>query len=175
MTTPIIDLQIACENSENLPSLEQFTLWVQTALAYEAQTEDFPETEIWAEPGRYICGTAVNLITSVVGVTERGGQPWYFLDEGLYGTFSGVLFDQWDFKLISFKESEEKVAATFAGPSCDSLDIMFRGRMTAPLEVGDLLLVPSCGAYTSASATTFNGFSKARFVVWEKVQDIAGE
>lgn len=132
--------------------------------------EDFPNIEIWSEPGRYICGTAVNLITSVIGVTERGGQPWYFLDEGLYGTFSGVIFDQWDFKLISFKEGEERVAATFAGPSCDSLDIMFRGRMTAPLEVGDLLLVPSCGAYTSASATTFNGFSRARFVIWEDVK-----
>ena len=133
--------------------------------------EDFPGIEIWAEPGRYICGTAVNLITSVIGVTERGGQPWYFLDDGLYGTFSGVIFDQWDFKLISFKEGDERVAATFAGPSCDSLDIMFRGRMTVPLEVGDLLLVPSCGAYTSASATTFNGFSKAEFVVWERVKD----
>ena len=132
--------------------------------------EDFADTEIWAEPGRYICGTAVNLVTSVIGVTERGGQPWYFLDEGLYGTFSGVLFDQWDFKLISFREGEKKVAATFAGPSCDSLDIMFRGRMTVPLEVGDLLLVPSCGAYTSASATTFNGFSKAKFVIWERVK-----
>ena len=133
--------------------------------------EDFPGIEIWAEPGRYICGTTVNLITSVIGVTERGGQPWYFLDDGLYGTFSGVIFDQWDFKLISFKEGDERVAATFAGPSCDSLDIMFRGRMTVPLEVGDLLLVPSCGAYTSASATTFNGFSKAEFVVWERVKD----
>ena len=132
--------------------------------------EDFADAEIWAEPGRYICGTAVNLITSVIGVTERGGQPWYFLDEGLYGTFSGVLFDQWDFKLISFREGEAKVAATFAGPSCDSLDIMFRGRLTVPLQVGDLLLVPSCGAYTSASATTFNGFSKAKFVIWERVK-----
>lgn len=132
--------------------------------------EDFADAEIWAEPGRYICGTAVNLITSVIGVTERGGQPWYFLDEGLYGTFSGVLFDQWDFKLISFREGDEKVAATFAGPSCDSLDIMFRGRLTVPLQVGDLLLVPSCGAYTSASATTFNGFSKAKFVIWERVK-----
>lgn len=46
MTTPIIDLQIAAENSEDLPSLEQFTQWVQRALAHEAQTEDFPETEI---------------------------------------------------------------------------------------------------------------------------------
>ena len=133
--------------------------------------EDFPGIEIWAEPGRYICGTVANLITSVIGVTERGGQPWYFLDDGLYGTFSGVIFDQWDFKLISFKEGDERVAATFAGPSCDSLDIMFRGRMTVPLEVGDLLLVPSCGAYTSASATTFNGFSKAEFIVWERVKD----
>ena len=132
--------------------------------------EDFPNIEIWSEPGRYICGTAVNLITSVIGVTERGGHPWYFLDEGLYGTFSGVIFDQWDFKLISFKEGKERVAATFAGPSCDSMDIMFRGRMTVPLEVGDLLLVPSCGAYTSASATTFNGFSRARFVIWEDVK-----
>lgn len=132
--------------------------------------EDFPRVEIWAEPGRFICGTAVNLITSVIGVTERGGQPWYFLDEGLYGTFSGVLFDQWDFKLISFKEGEQ-VAATFAGPSCDSLDIMFRGKMTVRQEEGDLILVPICGAYTSASATTFNGFSKANFVVWEDVKE----
>lgn len=132
--------------------------------------EDFLGVEIWAEPGRFICGTAVNLITSVIGVTERGGQPWYFLDEGLYGTFSGVLFDQWDFKLISFKEGEQ-VAATFAGPSCDSLDIMFRGKMTVRQEEGDLILVPICGAYTSASATTFNGFSKANFVVWEDVKE----
>ena len=28
-----------------------------------------------------------------------------------------------------------------------------------------------CGAYTSASATTFNGFSKANFVVWEDVKE----
>ena len=132
--------------------------------------EDFPNVEIWAEPGRFMCGTAVNLITSVIGVTERGGQPWYFLDDGLYGTFSGVIFDQWDFKLISFKEGEE-VEATFAGPSCDSLDIMFRGKLTVRQEVGDLLLVPSCGAYTSASATTFNGFSKANFIVWEDLKD----
>ena len=48
--------------------------------------------------------------------------------------------------------------ATFAGPSCDSLDIMFRGKLTVRQEVGDLLLVPSCGAYTSASATTFKWF-----------------
>jgi len=120
-----------------------------------------------------MCGTAVNLITRVIGENERNGQNWYFLDDGIYGTFSGVIFDQWDFKLISFKDGK-KIPATFAGPSCDSLDIMFRGKMTEPLEVGDLLLVPVCGAYTSASATTFNGFKKARTVIWEEVREELG-
>lgn len=46
MTAPIIDLQIACENQENLPTLEQFTLWVAQALTIEAQTGNFPETEL---------------------------------------------------------------------------------------------------------------------------------
>lgn len=135
--------------------------------------EDFSDKIIWSEPGRYMAGTAQNLITKVIGVNERNGQVWYFLDDGIYGTFSGVIFDQWDYKLISFKEGE-KIPATFAGPSCDSLDIMFRGKMTEPLEVDDLLLVPVCGAYTSASATTFNGFKKARMVIWEDVQDELG-
>lgn len=135
--------------------------------------EDFADTEIWAEPGRFICGTAMNLITRVIGVSERGGQAWYFLDDGLYGTFSGVLFDQWDYQLVSFKQGEE-IAATFAGPSCDSLDVMFRGRMTVPLALNDLLLVTACGAYSSASATVFNGFKKTQIVALEDVKEELG-
>jgi ornithine decarboxylase len=129
----------------------------------------FPDTEIWAEPGRFICGTVANLITRVIGTQERNGKKWYFLDDGLYGTFSGVIFDHWDFELETFKEAEN-IPATFAGPSCDSLDIMFQDKLTPPLDIDDLILVPNCGAYTSASATVFNGFAKTPIVVWEEVQ-----
>ena len=51
---------------------------------------NFPDTEIWAEPGRFMCGTVSNLITSVIGTQTRNGNQWYFLDDGLYGTFSGL-------------------------------------------------------------------------------------
>lgn len=129
----------------------------------------FPDTEIWAEPGRFICGTAVNLITRVIGVSERNGQPWYFLDDGLYGTFSGVIFDHWDYELIPFKDGFP-IPSTFAGPSCDSLDIMFRDKPMPALVLGDVLLVPNCGAYSSASATVFNGFAKTEILVWEEIK-----
>ncbi|MBP2626268.1 MAG: Lysine decarboxylase [Firmicutes bacterium] len=136
----------------------------------ELLVRDFPDTEIWAEPGRFMCGTVSNLITSVIGTQERNGNQWYFLDDGLYGTFSGVIFDHWDFELETFK-SGEQIPATIAGPSCDSLDILFTDKMVAPLEIGDLILVPNCGAYTSASATVFNGFAKTPIVIWEEVRD----
>ncbi|MGX3067411.1 rRNA maturation RNase YbeY [Ursidibacter arcticus] len=41
-----IDLQLACENSDNLPSEEQFSHWVNQALTMQAQTADYPETEM---------------------------------------------------------------------------------------------------------------------------------
>lgn len=135
----------------------------------QALTDNFPTTEIWAEPGRFICGTAVNMITRVIGSQIRNGQQWYFLDEGLYGSFSGVMFDHWDYELETFK-SGMKIAATFAGPSCDSIDVMYRDRLTPVLDIDDLILVPACGAYTSASATVFNGFAKAQFVIWEEIE-----
>jgi ornithine decarboxylase len=133
-------------------------------------TEYFPGIEIWAEPGRFICATAVNLITRVIGTQQRNNQQWYFLDDGLYGTFSGIIFDHWDFELETFKNGV-KIPATFAGPSCDSLDILFKDKLTVPLELDDLILVPVCGSYTSASATVFNGFAKTTIIIWEEVED----
>ncbi|MBP2650431.1 MAG: ldc [Firmicutes bacterium] len=147
---------------------ESFDVAAMAGEIHSALVEYFPNTEIWAEPGRFICGTAVNLLTRVIGAQIRNHQQWYFLDEGLYGTFSGVIFDHWDFELETFKQGEP-ITATFAGPSCDSLDVMFREKTTRLLQVGDLILVPACGAYTSASATVFNGFAKAPIIVWEEV------
>ncbi|MGI6092400.1 MAG: type III PLP-dependent enzyme [Veillonellaceae bacterium] len=129
----------------------------------------FPDIEVWCEPGRFICGTAMNLITRVIGVQERNNKVWYFLDDGLYGTFSGIIFDHWDFELETFKTGP-KIPATFAGPSCDSLDILFRDKLTVPLEMDDVLLVPNCGSYTSASATVFNGFAKTPILIWEDIE-----
>lgn len=129
----------------------------------------FPDTDVWCEPGRFICGTAMNLITRVIGVQERNNKQWYFLDDGLYGTFSAVIFDHWEFEFETFKAGL-KIPATFAGPSCDSLDILYRDKLTVPLATDDLILVPNCGSYTSASATVFNGFAKTPIIIWEDVE-----
>lgn len=152
-----------------IPEIDQQApdLDAMTAAIAEALEEYFPDTEIWAEPGRYMCGTAVNLVTRVIGTKLRNGQPWYILDDGLYGSFNGLVFDHWQYKL-EFCRQGQLMSSVFAGPSCDSIDIVARDYMAPALQVGDLVLVPETGAYSSAAATCFNGFTPAKTVVYEE-------
>lgn len=130
--------------------------------------ELFPNVEIWSEPGRFMCGTAVNLVTSVIGTKTRNGQPWYILDDGMYGSFNGLLFDHWSFTLeMPKKDSGEMLPSTFVGPSCDSIDVVARDLPAPKLEIGDKIMVPNTGAYCTAAATNFNGFAPAETFVYE--------
>lgn len=128
--------------------------------------EIFPDTEIWAEPGRYICGTAVNLLTSVIGTSVRRGQPWYFLDDGIYNSFSSVIYEHWNYEFVTFKDEPQQLV-TFAGPSCDSLDVLSRSKLSEKLAFGDIVMIPNCGAYSYALTTGFNGFARPHIIVWD--------
>jgi ornithine decarboxylase len=119
---------------------------------------------ILAEPGRCISGDAMTLVVRVIGRSIRNGVPWYFIDDGLYGAFSGKLFDHCDYELVPQRVGPVHDCVV-AGPTCDSIDIVSRDQPLPNLEVGDLLLVPSMGAYTKASATSFNGFQPPVTVV----------
>lgn len=126
----------------------------------------FPDVEIWSEPGRYMCGTAVNLVARVIGTKLRNGQPWYVLDDGMYGSYNGLVFDHWTYKL-EFCRQGEKVPSVFVGPSCDSIDVVARDYPAPALQVGDLVLSPEMGSYSSSAATGFNGFQPAKTIVYE--------
>ncbi|MDQ0204775.1 type III PLP-dependent enzyme [Pectinatus haikarae] len=133
----------------------------------------FPDIEIWAEPGRYICGTVMNAITRVIGKQIRDGKICYYLDDGVYGIFSGVFFDHWEYELNSFKQGK-MLPSTFFGPSCDSLDVLTKDYPCPDLQIDDIVVASDCGAYTVASATNFNGFAKARVIHWEKEKERLG-
>ena len=130
--------------------------------ALDATFGDLP-IRIIAEPGRGMCAESVTLITRVVGKSVRSGLPWYFIDDGVYGSFSGKLFDDSDFELIAEAADERpRSGCVVAGPTCDSHDVVSVDQELPDLEVGELLLVPTMGAYTSASASGFNGLDIAR-------------
>ncbi len=129
----------------------------------EALEKYFDQCRVIAEPGRFLVANAVWLITQVVGRSRRGGVPWYYIDDGLYGSFSGRLFDKCDYTIQAERDGDRELCV-IAGPTCDSFDVLYTDRALPPVDIGDLLIVPGMGAYTNASASTFNGFPVARLV-----------
>jgi len=125
----------------------------------------FPEDiEIIAEPGRFIVATAAMLITEIIGKARRDGKIFYHINDGVYHTFSGVVYDHWIPNFNSFGRGKKEVCAV-VGPTCDSFDkISLSTQLPGNLEVGDYLYTENIGAYSTASSTKFNGFNGAKII-----------
>lgn len=134
------------------------------ARALDATFGDF-DIRLIAEPGRGLCAEAVTLLARVIGKSIRSGVPWYIIDDGVYGSFSGKLFDHADFPIVAeATDIRPRSPCVVAGPTCDSHDVVSVDQELPDLEIGELLLVPTMGAYTSASASGFNGLDLARLI-----------
>jgi len=123
----------------------------------------FPEDiQILAEPGRFMVATAATAVSKIIGKAVRDGKLCYYIDDGVYHTFSGILFDHCQYHLDSFKKGAEQICTVF-GPTCDALDVVSMSEELPPnLELGDLLYSKNIGAYSIASSTVFNGFPPAK-------------
>ncbi|MFZ0255739.1 MAG: type III PLP-dependent enzyme [Gammaproteobacteria bacterium] len=122
----------------------------------EALNAYFPDTRLIAEPGRALSASAAVLLTRVIGKARRQGMTWYYLEDGLYGSFSGCVFDHAQYRFTCLKEGEPE-PCVLSGPTCDSFDVITKEEFLPPLDLGDLIIAHDMGAYTTASATTFNG------------------
>jgi ornithine decarboxylase len=124
----------------------------------------FPnDIQIVAEPGRFLVATAAASIASVIGKAVRDGKPCYYIDDSVYHTFSGIIFDHCQYHVKAFKKGKKEIAAVF-GQTCDALDKISLSEELPELDVDDLVYSENIGAYSSASATWFNGFPPAKVV-----------
>lgn len=127
------------------------------------------EFTLLAEPGRFLAADCMTLITSVVGTAVRDGQVWHYLDDGLYGSYSNVMTEDVHPAILALSELSVPDASldlvTLAGPTCDSADVIARDYPMPDLAVGDLVISPSMGAYTSVTASPFNGIAPTPIVM----------
>jgi ornithine decarboxylase len=124
---------------------------------------DRPDLELMIEPGRALIGDSANLVTSVIAKAERGNENWLYLDVGVFNglmeTIEGFGYELVSEKEISgFADKMEMIPYTIAGPSCDSVDTMFKEyKLPKELTLGDRIYIKNTGAYTLSYASNFNG------------------
>jgi len=141
---------------ERCMPIEEFCAPVRIALKELAAT-----MHIIAEPGRYIAAPAAVAVSSVMGRALRGGRWWYYLDDGLYGSYSGQVYDHAVYPVEALGAAGPTYPSVLAGPTCDSIDVICEQVELPKLDVGDIVIGRTMGAYTWASASEFNFFPRA--------------
>lgn len=128
-------------------------------------TRLFPaDIEIIAEPGRFLVATAATCVMRIIGRAHRDGKLCYYVDDSVYHTFSGSIFDHCQYRIKSFKTGEAEMCTVF-GQTCDGMDCLAQSEeLPSKLKIGDLLYSENIGAYSNASSTWFNGFPPAKVV-----------
>lgn len=126
----------------------------------------FPkDIQVLAEPGRFMVATAGTAVSTIIGKAVRDGKLCYYVDDGVYHTFSGIIFDHCHYHMNAFRKGRDVQICTVFGPTCDALDVISMSEeLPADLERGEFLYSKNAGAYTAASATYFNGFPPAKIV-----------
>jgi len=113
------------------------------------------EFKIIAEPGRYFAEHIATLVTPVIGVKKAGVT----ISDSLYGSFNCIIFDHAtpDFYVLDCDNSK-MVHKTMFGSTCDGGDIIYKDCLVPEdIAVGNWIVWPRMGAYTSAATTRFNG------------------
>ena len=146
--------------TEAVMPIDEFCAPIRSALAKLPK-----HVRVIAEPGRFIAAPAAIAVSTVMGKAKRDGRWWYYLDDGLYGSYSGQLFDHAKYPVAALRDGGELFESVLAGPTCDSIDVIDDNIALPELEVGDLVVGRMMGAYTWASATDFNFFKRAKVVV----------
>ncbi len=145
---------------------EESFVEVSNAINWEIADWFGPKPGRWiAEPGRFFCNPVQTMFVPIVFVKENDECRRYIIDDSIYGQFNSIVMDhsrpEWvmvDANLRAIKRPSTTKNALFFGKTCDSMDFIAMEKNAPKYEVGDVMIFSNMGAYTSATATTFNGF-----------------
>jgi len=128
---------------------------------------DVDSINVIAEPGRYFAASSHTLVLSVLKkkktIDDKSGELVYeyTLTDGVYGSFNCNIFDHAKPKILPFNERDGTTyRCRVFGPTCDSMDTITDNCNLPDLLPGEWVYIENFGAYTSAAASNFNGFSK---------------
>ena len=147
-----------------LQKTNEFTTYAEEIQRFlrEDFGEDIPR--IILEPGRSLVGDAGVIVSEVVLISRKSStalERWVYTDVGMFNGLIETLGEAIKYPISSSRQGEEE-EVILAGPTCDSLDIMyeqFKYKLPLSLEIGDHVFWYSTGAYTTSySSIEFNGF-----------------
>jgi ornithine decarboxylase len=156
--------------TDDVPTIEEFCGPIRDAVQRLPR-----DVRVVSEPGRYLVASAGHTASAIVGKASREGSPWYYLDDGIYGSFGAQVFDGIYYQLSVLARGSRpgpKKISHLAGPTCDSGDMVSDGIPLPDLHIGDVVIAHVMGAYTCVTANDFNSVKRATIIALDEPESL---
>ncbi len=149
------------------PAIEDYADVITAAFTRRCEDLGFGQPTLLLEPGRSIVGRAgVALYT--VGAIKRipTVRKYVSVDGGMGDNIRPALYgSEYEAVLASRMSAQPSELVTLAGKYCESGDVLVRDIQMPLLESGDIIAIPSSGAYAPSMASNYNLNGRPAIVV----------
>ncbi len=121
---------------------------------------------LYIEPGRSIVANAGTTLYTVGGIKETvGGKTYVFVDGGMADNIRPALYQaKYEAGVVNKLEEEENNEITLAGKFCESGDVLIGNTKLQKTDIGDIIAMPTTGAYCYSMSSNYNRFAKPGLV-----------
>ena len=140
------------------PAVGDYAEVITSTLKRRASDLGLGEPRLVVEPGRSITGPAGVALYTVGAIKDIPTVRKYVsVDGGMGDNIRPALYDaQYEAVLANRMSDESRETVTLAGKFCESGDVLIRDASLPAMGAGDLVAVPSAGAYAPSMASNYN-------------------
>jgi len=129
----------------------------QVDLSLQAFRQEFPDVQLWIEPGRYVVAAAGALVTTVTQVKGKGEVRYIGVSTGMNSLIRPALYGAYhEIANLSKADQAGSEVVTVVGPICETGDKLGIDRLLPPTEEGDVLVIANAGAYGYVMSSNYN-------------------
>ena len=149
------------------PEIDEYAEVITSAFKRGCELHGFGEPTLLIEPGRSIVGRAGVALYTVGAIKDIPTVRKYVsLDGGMGDNIRPALYgSEYEAVVASRMSDAPSEVVTLAGKYCESGDILVRDIEMPTLESGDVIAIPSSGAYAPSMASNYNLNGRPAIVV----------
>ena len=148
------------------PDLNAYIQLMAGTLERGCEARSLPMPCLQLEPGRSLVARAGVALYRVGVVKRSADRLWALLDGGMADNPRPALYAaRYSALPVRAPERRTKAPVWFAGPYCESGDVLIEALPFPEVREGDLLAVPVSGAYQLSMSSNYNGSCRPA-VVW---------
>ena len=122
-----------------------------------AVKQNYPQLQLWMEPGRYLVAEAGVLLAKVTQTKYKGDLHFVGIETGMNSLIRPALYGAYhEIVNLTRLHAEKSRRVTVVGPICESGDTLGYARWLPECREGDVILIANTGAYGYSMSSHYN-------------------